>query len=437
MVVYILVALSYFALFFCPSVYSLGLLGFFILLLLSLFINERYTHYVLIFALIYLFMSISIKESSLSLGFEKDEIRGVVGDIISTPSPRGQRRYGYRVKLLAAEDSYGTVVTSKGCVYVLSDLTDAALGDRVRLCGTFYDSVFIANSTDYLVRTNRVRSKVSYFLSSKLKGNEGELTSLLLLGVGSSGNSDIAQKARSAGLSHIIALSGMHLSILSSILMKLLFFVESKRAKKAISYIPLFLFVYLSGWRPSLLRAFIFKVALDTTDSDIAFFLSDVVLLALFPYHTEDLGLIYSFLAFSGIMILSPYLSHALRALAIPKAISESVATTLAALSFSIPVSYRVFSSYQLSAIITSEAVAILIMLYMYISIASLFIPKADIILHYLYIAIERLFYLGALVKECTSIYPYLVLLSSVVGLLFIYLISTRKANAISFYLCV
>lgn len=410
MVVYVLVALSYFALFFFPSFYSYGLWAFFLLFLCAL-IFKKHSTYILIFAFIYLVASQSLRDSELSLGFEKENIRGLIGDVISVGAPRGNRRYGYRLKLLGAIDEDGAIASAKGNVYIVSKLTDVRLGDRVEVYGTYFDNIFLASSTDYIYRSNPIRAKTSFLLSRNLEGREGELASLLLLGVGSSGSSDISERARKAGLSHTIALSGMHLTILSSLFIKLMFFIRDRRVKRAISYVPLFVFVYISGWRASLLRAFIFRASMEFTDDDIAFFLSDVVLLMLFPYHVDDLGLIYSFLALSGILIISPYLSHLLRAISLPKMLSDSIAATLGALTLSIPVTYKLFGCYQLSSILTSYPASILIMLYMYLSLAAVFIKHIDILMGYLHIAIVKLFDLGSLVPEIDFIYPYLIML--------------------------
>ncbi len=261
------------------------------------------------------------------------------------------------------------------------------------------------------MRSDPIRAKTSLMLSRNLEGREGELASLLLLGIGSSGSSDISARARKAGLSHTIALSGMHLTILSSLFIKLMFFIEDKRVKRAIAYIPLFAFVYISGWRASLLRAFIFKASMEFADDDIAFFLSDVILLMLFPYHVDDLGLIYSFLALSGILIISPYVSHFMRALSMPKLFSDSVSATLGALTFSIPVTYKLFGSYQLSSILTSYPASILIMLYMYLSLIAIFSRHVNIAMSYLHLVIVKLFDLGALIPEINVMLPYLIML--------------------------
>lgn len=409
MIVYILVALSYFALFFFPAFYSYGIFGFFLLFICAL-IFRKHSTYILMFAFIYLISSQSLKESELSLGFERDRVSGLIGDVISVPSPRGNRRYGYRLKLLGAIDEDGAIASAKGNLYIISKLSDVRLGDRVEIYGNYLDDFFLSNSTDYLKRSNCIRTKTSLMLKRNLEGREGELASLLLLGVGSSGSSDISERARKAGLSHTIALSGMHLSILSSLFMHLIFFIKDQRVKRAISYIHLLSFVYISGWRASLMRAFIFRSSMEVFDDDISFFLSDVLLLMLFPYHIDDLGLIYSFLALSGILIISPYASHFLRALSIPKILSDSIAATLGALVFSVPVTYKLFGTYQLSSILTSYPATILIMLYMYISLFVLFIKQIDIVMSCLHLSLVKLFDFGSLFPEIDDIYPYLLM---------------------------
>jgi len=72
----------------------------------------------------------------------------------------------------------------------------------------------------------------------------------------------VSDAFRNAGLSHILALSGMHLSLVSGIA----FFAGMRLFGKTKSYIFQFcavsLFVWFAGFSPSLLRAFLCSVLL-------------------------------------------------------------------------------------------------------------------------------------------------------------------------------
>ena len=88
-------------------------------------------------------------------------------------------------------------------------------------------------------------------------GAAGGLLLALLCGAKEYTSTDISLAFRNAGLSHILALSGMHLSMFSGIAL----FFGKKIGRKKLSFIiriiALILFVWFAGLSPSLLRAFI------------------------------------------------------------------------------------------------------------------------------------------------------------------------------------
>ena len=108
----------------------------------------------------------------------------------------------------------------------------------------------------------------------------------------------------------------------------------------------------------------------------MAFILSFLLLLIIFPESSLDLGAIYSFLSLGGIFLLSEELEKALRfILPLPYALSLSISSSVSALVFSIPLTISVFGSYQLGAVITSFPFNALISIYMILSLLAVFLP--------------------------------------------------------------
>ncbi len=419
---YILVASSYYALHFCPEIYGYGLAGFALLFSISFFLKERFSCIAIAASLVYLLLSASVSSSVLSLGYDKS-IKAIVAEVISEPSARANRKIGYRAELLAVIDDDGSVFQAKGCIYVISKYADVHYGDKLILSGYFSDSIFSASSSDFYVKN--VLGRLRIFISSRIMdmfrgGAAGQLASLLLLGRAES-EAGLSELARKAGLSHVIALSGMHLAIISAFFSKLLFFIKNEKIRNTLSYIPLVFFAYLSGWRPSLMRALIFRVVIDNMPDDAAFILSDCILLILFPLYALDLGTIYSFIALSGILIFSMRIDDVLQLFHVPMMVSSSVSASACAMIFSIPITYSLFGSYQMSAIITAIPMTLLISLYMHLSIAALVFPFMNKILEPLYIAIEFVFRQGSACVECHTVYPLLIMILAVALL---YLIS-------------
>lgn len=114
----------------------------------------------------------------------------------------------------------------------------------------------------------------------------------------------------SSGAAHLFAISGLHVGLISLVLfLALKIFRVKFRARLAISVIFIFLYTFLTGCRPSILRAFIMYFALASS-----FFLkrrvspfnsldlAGIVCLLLNPLWVFDVGFQLSFLSVFGIL---------------------------------------------------------------------------------------------------------------------------------------
>ena len=134
---------------------------------------------------------------------------------------------------------------------------------------------------------------------------EGGFLYSLLLGNRSALDAIDAQNLQKAGLSHIIAVSGMHLMFLIGLIQRLF----SRRIGTILSFAAIILFIPMAGGSPSILRAGIMAAL-----SGIAFLLGRdndaqtslgaalIVLLCINPYSIFHLSLQLSFLSTFGIL---------------------------------------------------------------------------------------------------------------------------------------
>lgn len=119
-----------------------------------------------------------------------------------------------------------------------------------------------------------------------------------------------AAALRRAGLSHTVAVSGMHVSFLTS---ALLFFCRRRSRLTAALVIPaLVFFAMLTGLRPSVVRAVVMQIFLllapvfrRETDGPTSLGAALLLLLAANPYASVNIGLQLSFAATAGIYLVS------------------------------------------------------------------------------------------------------------------------------------
>lgn len=366
---------------------------------------------------------------SLSFGMPSEHVEGIAAKALQDSVQREYRSVGFRAELIASSDG-SMLASSSGTIYVISEQADITAGDYLYLLGTVSGPVFYADGVHILSRSHfsRIRIELRGFIREKFMrlGDAGELSLRLLLGTGEMGSYQYGDNARLSGLAHVIALSGMHLSVLAMIISKLFFFLP-KTMKDWITAIFLLFFTFLSGMRPSLFRALIYRMALKATgNSNDSFALSALFLFGLFPESVSDLGAQYSFIALGGIFFLSSSADEGIRAIVpIPYAVSSSVASSIAALVFSVPLTIMTFGSYTIGSLFTTLPATIMITVYMGISLAVLFFPFLSPVLDFFFDIISAFFSFAASCPQADDLVPYIAVLTS--GIVFYAIGSLRK----------
>ena len=145
----------------------------------------------------------------------------------------------------------------------------------------------------------------------KIGGDAGDLFSAIFLGNRNELESSVLTDFRRAGVSHILAISGMHLSILVFILEKALGFLGTRKSIRCILILLLaFFYLALTGFSLSTVRSFIMTVFVyaafltsNDNDSITSLFFSVFLILAASPFSVWDIGLWMSFLAVLGILV--------------------------------------------------------------------------------------------------------------------------------------
>ena len=211
---------------------------------------------------------------------------------------------------------------------------------------------------------------------------------------------------KNAGLSHILALSGMHLSLISGIAVFLGDRLKNIKLTLILRFIILILFVWFTGFSPSLCRAFICNLLLliavisDVKSPDMFNILCVSFLLqaVLFPADIMNTGFILSYAALAGILVTNSFFSRIYLSWC-PKIISNSFSASTGAQLFTAPITLKIFKTYCPFGIFASLFVSPLVTCFIYIGLAlillSLLIPPlaeySAIFMNILYTVIKNL----------------------------------------------
>lgn len=171
----------------------------------------------------------------------------------------------------------------------------------------------------------QVRNYISGKLSERLEGESSKgIAAALLLGDRSGLDSEIKTAFRNAGISHALALSGMHVGIIWSIICLLTAaFRWNYRIKVfsfALSITIIFFYAVITGLSPSVSRACIMIAVWKTADllchgnDRTGPLLIAAFVIALFnPMAVEMIGFQLSFAAVAGIVFLYPAVEESIR----------------------------------------------------------------------------------------------------------------------------
>lgn len=229
-------------------------------------------------------------------------------------------------------------------------------------------------------RLNRLRAvcRVSFKRQLKSWGNAGGLIISLLTGSRDYISVDTGNAFRNAGLSHILALSGLHLSFMAGLTGFVCTKLFGKKYILLARLLGIFAFVWFAGFSPSLYRAFLFSLIVIglsffkcRVENDCLINILAVVFLihiVVRPYDMFNVAFMLSYTALAGILFASNFfLKYSIRFL--PPAIAGSISASTSAQIATAPVCLHVFGTFSPIGIIATVFVSPLISVFLSISV--------------------------------------------------------------------
>lgn len=342
-----------------------------------------------------------VKEKAFSCLCEKEKIRILEGKISSNPVKSNKGFYKIWLSPDFSYDENGGKYSSKGKVLLLvqEDSCEAYLpgklyslnaknsvlcekGLRLKVEGIFRENCFVVSKSENLPLSNSVFNFVIKIRSlSRLQFRRmmfawkeaGGLFLALISGIKEYTESDIQDSFRASGLSHILALSGMHLSLFQGISKKALKGKTGEKTLLVVQFASILAFVWFSGFSPSLFRAFlcnslviiaslskIKRISMLTVLSS-----SFLIHSAVFPEDLFNLAFMLSYGALLGILLFEKIFTVLFIRL-IPCKLSKGLGSSCAAQFITAPLSLLKTGIFSPIGIIATVFVSPLINIFIY-----------------------------------------------------------------------
>ena len=189
-------------------------------------------------------------------------------------------------------------------------------GDGIFLYGDFDAQTQVVGHTDrwYERLGASLREKVLTGIRKALPDEEGNLVAGVCLGETALMSDQVTAQFRRSGLAHLVVVSGLHMTVLAGALYALFRACRiGRRWAAVLSLVPVWLFVLMVGFSPSVVRAAVmlhFVLLGDVlqlrADTRTSLAVALLLILLYNPYAATDVGFLLSFAATLGLVVLSP-----------------------------------------------------------------------------------------------------------------------------------
>jgi len=184
-----------------------------------------------------------------------------------------------------------------------------------------------------------MRNSMTTFITEELPFPAGEMMAAMLFGQRQHLPEEIEENFRRAGTGHLLAVSGLHVGLVAALILGLSKLLGLHgRLPLILAIILVFVYAYLTGLRPSALRAaimvsFALGALLLDRERDLLTAVAVAALLTLFfnPLLLFDLGFQLSYAATLSLVYAYRPLEHILKSAKCPRMLCSPIAVTLAA----------------------------------------------------------------------------------------------------------
>lgn len=203
-----------------------------------------------------------------------------------------------------------------------------------------------------LALTSFIRQRVILLFEKTLSPNSSSLLLGIVFGIREGMEKSFSNDLRLSGVLHVVAASGMNVTIVGGFLSSLFGSVLRRQIALLLSIFGIFFYALLAGLEPSILRAsmmgslaFGAQILGRQNLAIYALFLAGYLMLFVSPSVIFDIGFQLSFLATLGLLLLKPaFFRKAI--------ITDDLATTVSAQAATLPILLSNFGTYSLWSVL-------------------------------------------------------------------------------------
>lgn len=218
-----------------------------------------------------------------------------------------------------------------------------------------------------LVSANKINLKIKERIELSLEEEKANLLKGLLLGETKDIQEEVKEEFQISNISHVLAISGMHISYLIIGFQFLLKRIVGKRRTKLLTIVVLIGYIFITGFSPSIVRAVIMEIltigaGIVHRKNDIgnAIAISLLGILIYNPFLILNIGLQLSYLGTIGIILFRTTILQILKWIKFEK-IRELLAVSLSAQIAILPILIYHFNIIGIYFLITNLLVSIVI----------------------------------------------------------------------------
>lgn len=244
-----------------------------------------------------------------------------------------------------------------------------------------------------------LRKKLISLFSTTLPSPSSSLLMGIIFGIKEQMPKDFAERLRITGVFHVIAASGMNVTLVGGFISVYLAFFLKRQIAVLLSILGIVFYAVLTGLEASIIRAGIMGILVFSaqimgrqTMAVNGIFLAGFVMLFIDPSLIFDIGFQLSFTATLGILFIKPIFdkNKKIKLVAEKSVIGADVLTTIAAQIATIPILLANFGTYSIYSVLVNGLVLWTVPILMAIGgigaiVGLIFIPLGQLIIYLSY----------------------------------------------------